>query len=303
MVVLTPTRPEGAEPEDFHLSRRGLAAAVLASYALAARSAQAEPIVTDAAGLITEMVMVETPDRAIPAFVARPDAKGRFPVVVVIPEVFGLHEYVRDICRRLAKLGYVAISPDLFVRQGDPSKAADFAEVRKIVGDASEAQIMGDVAATLAFVKTQKFADKGKIAMTGFCWGGAIVWLSSARFKDLKAGAAWYGRLSAPKPGEFLGEPNRTWPLQVVGQLNAPVIGLYAGKDGGIPVSDVEAMRGALVAAKKTRSDLVLYPDSQHGFHADYRASYDATAAADAWNRMLAHFAANGVKPKSYRAG
>lgn len=303
MVVLTPTRPEGAEPEDFHLSRRGLAAAVLASYALAARSAEAAPIITDAAGLVTEMAMVETPDRAIPAFVARPDAKGRFPVVLVIPEVFGLHEYIRDICRRLAKLGYVAVSPDLFVRQGDPSKAADFAAVRKIVGDASEPQIMGDVAATLTFVKAQKYADKGKIAMTGFCWGGAIVWLSSARFKDIKAGAAWYGRLSAPKPGEFLGEPNRTWPLQVVGQLNAPVIGLYAGKDGGIPVSDVEAMRAALVAARKTGSDLVLYPDSQHGFHADYRASYDATAAADAWTRMLAHFAANGVKPKSYRAG
>ncbi|WP_405041518.1 dienelactone hydrolase family protein [Phenylobacterium sp.] len=301
--MLTPTRPEGSEPQDFHLSRRGLAAAVLAGYALSARSAQAQPIVTDAAGLVTEMVQVETPDRAIPAFVARPAARGRFPVVVVIPEVFGLHEYIRDICRRLAKLGYVAISPDLFVRQGDPSKVADFAEVRKIVGEASEAQVMSDVASTLTFIKAQTYADKAKVAMTGFCWGGAIVWLASTRFPDLKAGAAWYGRLSAPKPGEFLGETNRNWPLQVVGRLGAPVIGLYAGKDGGIPVSDVEAMRAALIAARKSTSEIVLYPDSQHGFHADYRASYDATAASDAWNRMLAHFAANGVRPKSYRAG
>ncbi|MDP3852334.1 dienelactone hydrolase family protein [Phenylobacterium sp.] len=302
MVVLTPTRPEGAEPEDFHLSRRGLAAAVLAGYALAARSAQAQPVVTDAAGLVTEMVQVETPDRAIPAFVARPAARGRFPVVVVIPEVFGLHEYIRDICRRLAKLGYVAISPDLFIRQGDPSTVTDFAAVRKIVGEVSEAQVMSDVASALTFVKAQKYADPAKIAITGFCWGGAIVWLASARFKDIKAGAAWYGRLSAPKPGEFLGEPNRTWPLQVVGRLGPPVIGLYAGKDGGIPVSDVEAMRAALTAAGRTSSQIVLYPDSQHGFHADYRASYDATAATDAWNRMLTHFAANGVKPKAYRA-
>lgn len=302
MVVLTPTRPEGAEPEDFHLSRRGLAAAVLAGYALAARSAQAEPVVTDAAGLITETVEVQAADRAIPAFVARPDAKGRFPVVIVIPEVFGLHDYIRDICRRLAKLGYVGISPDLFVRQGDPSKVADFGEIRRIVGQASEAQVMGDIAATLGFLKGQKYADKGKIAITGFCWGGAIVWLASARFKEIKAGAAWYGRLSAPKPGEFLGEPDRSWPLQLAGQLHGPVIGLYAGKDAGIPVSDVEAMRQALTAARQTKSEIVLYPDSQHGFHADYRSSYDPQAAVDGWRRMLAHFAANGVKPKSYKA-
>ena len=301
MVVLTPTRPEGSEPEDFHLSRRGLAAAVLAGYALAARSAEAEPVVTNADGLLTEMVQVETPDRAIPAYIARPNAKGRFPVVVVIPEVFGLHEYIRDICRRLAKLGYVAISPDLFIRQGNPAVVTDFAAVRKIVGEASEAQVMSDVASSLTFIKAQKYADPAKIAITGFCWGGAIVWLASARFKDIKAGVAWYGRLSAPKPNEFLGEPNRTWPLQVVTKLNSPVLGLYAGKDGGIPVSDVDAMRRALVAARKVGSDLVLYPDSQHGFHADYRASYDPKAAADGWTRMLAHFAANGVKPKAFK--
>lgn len=298
----TLTRPEGTVPADLNLSRRGLAAAVFGGYAVFALSAEAAPITTDATGLITETVQVPTPDRAIPAFVARPDAKGRFPVVVVIPEVFGLHEYIRDTCRRLAKLGYVAISPDLFVRQGDPSVVSDFAEIRRIVSGASEAQVMGDLAATLAFLKKQPYADRAKIATTGFCWGGAVVWLASARFKEIKAGAAWYGRLAAPKPGEFLGEAGRTWPVQIAGQLRSPVLGLYAGKDAGIPLTDVEAMKAALAGAKTSKSDIVVYPESQHGFHADYRASYDATAAQEAWARMLAFFAANGVKPKAFKA-
>lgn len=303
MVALPLTRPEGSEPEDFHLSRRGLAAAVLAGYALAARSASAEPIVTDTTGLLTQTVQIETDDRAIPAFIARPAARGRFPVVLVIPEVFGLHDYIRDICRRLAKLGYVAISPDLFVRQGDPSVVADFGEIRKIVGEASEPQVMSDIRAALDYVKAAPYADPKKVALTGFCWGGAVVWLAAARFLDVKAGAAWYGRLTAPKPGDFLGEPYRTWPMQVAARIRAPVLGLYAGKDGGIPVSDVEAMREALRSAGRAGSDIVIYPDSQHGFHADYRASYDAQAAADGWARMLAHFAANGVAPRRFRPG
>lgn len=296
----TLTRPEGTKPADLNLSRRGLGLAMFGGYAAFAFSAEAQPIVTDAQGLITEMAEVPAPDRAIPAFVARPEARGRFPVVVVIPEVFGLHEYVRDICRRLAKLGYVAISPDLFVRQGDPSEVTDFDEIRRIVGGASEAQVMGDVGATLAFIGRQAYADRGKIAITGFCWGGAVVWLAAARFPQIKAGAAWYGRLTAPEPGEFLGEPERTWPVQVAGQLKAPVLGLYAGKDQGIPIADVEAMRRALWDSGKHASEILLYLESQHGFHADYRASYDPEAAKDAWARMLAHFAKNGVKPRAF---
>lgn len=299
----TLTRPEGTAPADLNLSRRGLAAAVFGGYAVFSFSAEAAPITTDEAGLVTETAQVPAGDREIPAYVARPDAKGRFPVVVVIPEVFGLHEYIRDICRRLAKLGYVAISPDLFVRQGDPSKVSDFAEIRRIVGGASEEQVTDDIGSTLAFLRRQPYADRSKIATTGFCWGGAVVWLASARFKEIKAGVAWYGRLAAPKAGEFLGDPGRTWPLQLAGQLRSPVLGLYAGKDAGIPLSDVEAMKQALAAAKKTRSDIVVYPESQHGFHADYRASYDANAASDGWSRMLAHFAANGVRPKAAKAG
>lgn len=300
--MLKLTRPEGTLPEDLHLSRRGLAVALAGGYALAAFSAQAAPITTDEAGLVTETVQVWTPDRSIPAYVARPNARGRFPVVVVISEVFGVHEYIRDICRRLAKLGYAAIATDLFIRAGDPSGVTDFAEVRKIVSEASEAEVLSDLASTLAFIRAQPYADPGKIAVTGFCWGGAVTWQAAARFPDVKAAVAWYGRLAPPKPGDFLGEADRTWPIQFADKLHAPVLGLYAGKDQGIPLSDVEAMKAALAAAGQTRSSIVVYPDSQHGFHADYRASYDAAAAADGWNRMLAHFAANGVKPKAFKA-
>lgn len=295
--MITLTRPEGTKPEDLNLSRRGVATALFGGYAVFALSAEAAPITTDAAGLVTETVQVQAADRQIPAFVARPEGKGRFPVVFVVSEVFGVHEYIRDTCRRLAKLGYAAIAPDFFIRAGDPSTITEFPAIQKIVSAASEAQVMGDIAATLAFLKRQKWADKA-MAVTGFCWGGAVTWLACARFKEFKAGCAWYGRLTRPAAGGFLSEPERTWPIEMVSQLKSPVIGNYAGKDQGIPVADVEKMRAALTAAGKL-ADIKLYPDSQHGFHADYRASYDATAAADGWNRMLAHFAKNGVRPKA----
>lgn len=299
--MTTLTRPEGTDPKDLHLSRRGLAGAFFGGYAVYALSAEAEPIKTDEAGLITATVQLQAADRQIPAYLARPDARGRFPTVVVVSEVFGVHEYIRDVCRRFAKLGYVAIAPDFFVRAGDPASISDFAVIRKIVSQASDKQVMGDLAAALTFLKGQPFVDRKKMAITGFCWGGAVVWLACERFPDFKAGAAWYGRLSPPKPGEFLGEPDRQWPLQLVGQLKAPVLGFYAGKDQGIPLADVEAMRAALKAAGKKGSDIIVYPDSQHGFHADYRSSYDSTAAFDAWMRMLNHFTRSGVPPKTVK--
>ncbi len=298
----TLTRPEGTKPEDLNLSRRGLAAAAFGGYAVFAFSADAAPITTSAQGLLTETVQVPTGDHPMPAYVARPDAKGRFPVVVVISEVFGVHEYIRDLCRRLARLGYVAIAPDFFARQGDPSVISDFNEIRRIVGGATEAQVMGDLGSALTYIKKQSYADKAKIGVAGFCWGGAVVWLAAAKYKDIKVGAAWYGRLTAPKPGDFLGDPGRTWPLEIVNQLKAPVIGLYAGKDAGIPLSDVEAMKKALAAAKQTKSDIIVYGNSQHGFHADYRSSYDAKSAQDAWAVMLSYFATNGLAPKTFAA-
>jgi carboxymethylenebutenolidase len=296
----TLTRPEGTEPGDLTISRRRLALAAFGGYALYAFAAEAQTVATPATGLIAGEVEVDVGDRMVPAYLARPDAPGRFPVVLVISEVFGVHEYIRDVCRRLAKLGYVAIAPDLFVRSGDPSKTNDFNQIRRIVGAASEKQIFNDLSGTVRFLKAQSFVDKSRMAVTGFCWGGAITWLICQRMPDFRAGAAWYGRLTAPKPGDFLGETNRPWPLPGVAQLRAPVIGFYAGKDQGIPLADVEAMRSALVAARKTDSQIIVYPDSQHGFHADYRTSYDPAAARDAWTRMLAHFAARGVKPRPF---
>jgi carboxymethylenebutenolidase len=296
----TLTRPEGTEPGDLSVSRRRLALAAFGGYALYAFSAEAQAVTTPATGLVAGEVEVDVGDRMAPAYLARPDAPGRFPVVLVISEVFGVHEYIRDVCRRLAKLGYVAIAPDLFVRSGDPSKTNDFNQIRRIVGAASDKQIFNDLSGTVRFLKAQSFVDKSRMAVIGFCWGGAITWLICQRMPDFRAGAAWYGRLTAPKPGEFLGETSRPWPLPGVAQLRAPVIGFYAGKDQGIPLADVEAMRSALVAARKTDSQIIVYPDSQHGFHADYRTSYDPAAARDAWTRMLAHFAARGVKPRPF---
>lgn len=296
----TLTRPEGTEPGDLAVSRRRLALAAFGGYALYAFSAEAQTVMTPATGLIAGEVEVDVGDRMAPAYLARPDAPGRFPVVLVISEVFGVHEYIRDVCRRLARLGYVAIAPDLFVRSGDPSKTNDFNQIRRIVGAASDKQIFNDLSGTVRFLKAQSFVDRSRMAVTGFCWGGAITWLICQRMPDFRAGAAWYGRLTAPKPGEFLGEASRPWPLPGVAQLRTPVIGFYAGKDQGIPLADVEAMRSALVAARKTDSQIIVYPDSQHGFHADYRTSYDPAAAQDAWTRMLAHFAANGVKPRPF---
>lgn len=294
--MLKLTRPEGSEPRDFDISRRALPALFFAGYAAAAVSAKAEPIHTDTEGLIDGVVQIPAGDRDIPAYIARPDARGRKPTVLVVSEVFGIHEYIRDTCRRLAKLGYVAIAPDLFVRHGDPAPLVDFTLIRNIVAAATDAEVMNDIEATVDWLSAQAFVARRKIAVTGFCWGGAQVWLACERFRHFRCGVAWYGRLSRPAAGQFLSEPERQWPLELAGFLKAPVLGLYAGKDQGIPASDVEAMRGKLREFRKAGSDLVVYPDAQHGFHADYRASYDMAAAQDGWRKMIDHFRKYGVK-------
>lgn len=286
------TRPEGNEPGDLNISRRLLGGLFFAGYAAAAVSAEAAPITTDETDLKTGVEMIPSFDRAIPAYVARPDARGRFPAVLVVSEVFGVHEYIRDTCRRLAKRGYVAIAPDFFVRHGDPAPLTDFGQIRKIVGDTTDAETQGDVNATVAWLNAQRFVDPDRKVITGFCWGGAVVWLACARTRDFRCGVAWYGRLARPAPGQFLGEPEREWPLEKIGVLKCPVLGLYAGKDQGIPQKDVEAARDILVRTKKAGSDIIVYPDAQHGFHADYRASYREADAKDGWARLLALFEA-----------
>ncbi|MDB5467037.1 MAG: dienelactone hydrolase family protein [Phenylobacterium sp.] len=295
--MVTLTRSDGNWAGDLNLSRRSIALALAGGYAVAAFSADAEPIHTDEQGLVTGTVELQATDRKIPAYVARPVAAGRHPAILVYSEVFGVHEWVRDICRRLAKAGYVAIAPDFFVRHGDPSKLTDFNEIRKIVAQATDNEVTGDTAAALKFLKAQPYVDPARMAVVGFCWGGGKAWLAVERFPDFKAGVAWYGPLAPAKTPNPL-DPGAKAPLQLVKDLHAPVLGLYGGKDQGISQADIEAMRAALKAAGKTGSELIVYPEAQHGFLADYRPSYDAAASQDGWKQMLAFLAAHGVAPK-----
>lgn len=276
------TRAEGQGARDLHLSRRGLAGLFATGYAAYGLSAQAEPIRTDEAGL--EVEMLRTGADGLPLYVARPAARGRYPLVLVVNEVFGVHDYIKDVCRRFAKLGYVAVAPQVFFRS-DPENAlaatTDFATIQKLVAAARNEQVMGDVASVLAWARGRPDVDFRRVGITGFCWGGAVVWRAAMTDPDIRAGVAWYGRLGALVPR--------------AGEVKVPVLGLYGGQDKGIPQSDVEAMRAALAKAGKAGSSLVVYPDAPHGFHADYRDSYTPAAAEDGWKRMLAHFRKNGV--------
>jgi len=286
--MVTLTRAEGNWAGDLDLTRRSIALALASGYAVAAFSADAEPIHTDEAGLATATVEIPAADRKIPGYLARPAAAGRHPIVLVNSEIFGVHEWVKDVCRRLAKAGYVALAPDLFVRAGDPSKLTDMGAVMKIVQATPEQQVLGDTGASLKFLRAQPYADMRRLGVTGFCWGGGATWRDCEAFGDFKAGVAWYGPL---KPGPY----PRTAPLEAAKDLKCPVLGLYGGQDRGIPIADIEAMRAAAKAAGKS-VEIVVYPEAQHGFLADYRPSYDAKASQDAWRRMLAFFAAHGVK-------
>lgn len=277
------TRPEGSLPEDFHVSRRTAASMFFVGYALAAVAADAAPIVTPAEGLVIEEVLIPNgAPKPLPAYVARPKGRGRHATILVVNEVFGIHDYIKDICRRLAKLGYVAVAPDFFYRSGANLPAmTDIKQIIPIVQQASADQVDGDVRATTDWIKGRPFADSKRIGITGFCWGGAVVWRSAMVDPDIRAGVAWYGQL---KPL-----------IARAGELHAPVLGLYGGLDQGISEADRDAMSAALAAAGKTGSSIHTYADAQHGFHADYRASYNEADARDGWARMLAHFKANGV--------
>lgn len=286
--MVTLTRAEGNWAGDLDLTRRSIALALAGGYAVSAFSVDAEPIHTDEAGLVTATVDIDAGDRKIPGYLARPAAKGKHPVVFVNSEIFGVHEWIKDVCRRLAKAGYVALAPDFFVRAGDPSKTSDMTVVINIVKATPGDQVTSDTRASLKFLAAQPFADMKRAGVTGFCWGGGATWLCCERFPEFKAGVAWYGPL---KPGGY----PRTAPIELAKDLKAPVLGLYGGQDKGIPAADIEDMRAALKAAGKTGSEIIVYPDAQHGFLADYRQSYDAKAAADGWARMLAFFKAHGV--------
>jgi carboxymethylenebutenolidase len=208
--------------------------------------------------------------------------------VLVVQEIFGVHEHIKDVCRRFAKLGYYAVAPELFARATDTSKLTTIDEGRAAAAKVSDKQVMSDLDSTTAFAKTEK-GDVTRLGITGFCYGGRVVWLYSAHSPVLKAGVAWYGRITGPT-----NEMQPKNPLDLVDSLKAPVLGLYGGADQGIPNADVEKMQAALKAARKS-SEIVLYDGAPHGFHADYRPSYRETPAKDGWQRLRAWFQQNGA--------
>ncbi|MDP9053209.1 MAG: dienelactone hydrolase family protein [Acidobacteriota bacterium] len=258
-------------------------------FAAAVMPISATAITTDTHGLTAGEVEIPGGDVRIPAYRAKPEGGKAFPVVLVVQEIFGIHEHIKDLCRRLAKDGYLAVAPYLYTREGDVSGLTEVPEIyAKVVSHVPDAQVMSDLDLTVAWAEKDG-GDTNRLAATGFCWGGRTVWLYAAHAAKLKAGAAWYGRVAGPTSEK---QPKN--PIDLVSELKAPVIGFYGGKDQGIPVGTVEQMRGAIGQAGKP-SEIHIYPEAQHGFNADYRPSFDPASAKDAWDRMIRFFAEHGV--------
>lgn len=288
-------------PNEGGLSRRNAlkatatGAAFGTTFALSVQPVQAQTmIVTPADGLTAGVVKVKTRDgKEMDAYRAMPATGQGFGTILVVQEIFGVHAHIADLCRRFAKLGYYAIAPELYFRQGDPKAISDVqALLREIVAKVPDEQVMDDLDATVAFAKGEGKADTAKLGITGFCWGGRIVWLYAAHSAGLKAGVAWYGRVvgdSTPLTPKH--------PVDIAKDLKAPVLGLYGGADTGIPNDTVDRMRAALKAGSPAaqKSQIDTYPDTPHAFNADYRPSYRKEQAEDAWKKALAWFKANGV--------
>ncbi|MGH8176213.1 MAG: dienelactone hydrolase family protein [Steroidobacter sp.] len=272
------------------LTRRDMVVTSLAAgFALAVQPVSAAAISTSAEGLTAGEVKIRVGDQQIPGYRAMPASGGPFPVALVVQEIFGVHEHIKDVCRRFAKLGYFAIAPELYARQGDVSKLTSFDDILAIVRKVPDAQVMADLDACVEYAKESGKGDITRLGVTGFCWGGRIVWLYAAHSKQLKAGVAWYGRL--------VGEPSELFPkhpVNIAADLKAPVLGLYAGRDQGIPPESIEQMRTALKAAK-VPAEIIVYPDAQHGFHADYRPMYKEADAKDGWNKLQTWFSKHGA--------
>jgi carboxymethylenebutenolidase len=255
----------------------------------AIRPLRAAPIHTDSSGIVAGEVEIDAGDVRIPGYRAKPASGTSFPVVLVVQEIFGIHEHIQDLCRRFAKSGYLAVAPSVYHRQGDPSRMTDMQEIfGKIVSKVPDAQVMSDLDRSVTWAAGDG-GDTNRLAITGFCWGGRIVWLYAAHSDALKAGAAWYGKLATP-PSPL--QPSS--PITAAKDLKAPVLGLYGGKDQGIPLDTVEMMRDAIRAANKP-SEIHVYPDAEHGFNADYRPSYNEVDAKDGWKRMLEFFRKHGA--------
>jgi len=284
--------PRGDAPGGHGLHRRDIImTSLMTGLTLAtAHGAAAQVIQTDNAGLQAGEVQIPTQDGRIPAYAARPAGEGPFPTVLVIEEIFGVHDYIKDICRRLAKAGYLAVAPELYARLADLSKMTDAQQiVRDVISKAPDATMLSDLDATVAWARAEGRGDTARLGVTGFCRGGRNTWLYAARNPALKAAVAWYG----PVGGGTSDIQPRT-PADVAAELKCPLLGLYGGADQGIPVAQVQA------AAEKARAagrqvEIVVFPDAPHGFHADYRPSYRREAAEDGWRRMLAWFRDHGV--------
>jgi carboxymethylenebutenolidase len=278
--------------ESLECSRRQLVTSVVASsFALSMMPAIGSSVIsTSDDGLESGESSFKTNDGDMMLYFAKPKAKLNLPVIIVVQEIFGLHEHIRDLCRRLAQKGFLAVAPNLYQRQGDPTKIADINElIDKVVRQVPDVQVMGDLDACVAQLATWG-GDKNRVGITGFCWGGRITWLYSAHSKTIKAGVAWYGRLKSTAT-----DLQPLSPIDIAGKLNCPMLGLYGEADTGIPMDTVTAMRDALMAQGST-SHIVSYPDAPHGFNADYRPSYRETIASDAWGKMLQWFEHHGVK-------
>lgn len=283
---LTQARPFGRR--DFLVTSLG------AGFALAVQPVMAQTAIsTDASGLLAGAVQIPVADGQMVAYRAQPEGAGKAPVILVVSEIFGVHEYIRDVCRRLAKQGYCAIAPELFARQGDPQKYTNIQELMSnITAKTPDAQVMSDLDATVAWATSQG-ADTSRLAITGFCWGGRITWLYSAHNPGVKAAVAWYGRLVGN-----VSPLTPRHPTDLVGELKAPVLGLYGGLDSGIPLDTVEAMEKALKekgATAAQKSEIHVYDNAPHAFHADYRPSYRKEEALDGWQRLLGWLKKNGV--------
>lgn len=272
--------------------KAALGAGLGVGYACAAGPVMAQTAIkTSATGLTAGEVSIDVQGFQLPVYRAMPEGKQNLPVVLVISEIFGVHEYIADTCRRLAHAGYLAIAPDLFVRQGDPMAYGEMAKLMaEVIAKVPDAQVMSDLDAAVQWAGANGGNAK-KLAITGFCWGGRITWLYAAH-GPVKAGVAWYGRLQGSK-----NDLQPSQPLDLVGQLKAPVLGLYGGQDTGIPLESVDAMKAALKngSAAAKASEFVIYPEAPHAFHADYRPSYREQPAKDGWTRMLAWFKQHGV--------
>jgi carboxymethylenebutenolidase len=285
--VIEETEKDGAVTR-----RTVIVGGLAAGFAVAVQPVSAETIVTDSKGLVAGEVTFKAPDgKDIPAYRAMPQAMGgkpgKYPVVIVVQEIFGVHEHIKDVCRRFAKAGYFAIAPELYFRQGSVADKP-MNEIFPIVQNVPDAQVMSDIDAAVAYALSTGHANT-KLAITGFCWGGRITWLYAAHNPKVKAGGAWYGRIVG-QPTEL--QPQN--PIDVAGKIKGKVLGLYGAKDRGIPLESLEQMRAALKAAKN-KSEIIVYENSEHGFHADYRPSYNEKDAKDGYSRLLKWFKANGV--------